>query len=402
MRTTYITAFVIALLIGAWLLSGQLTAPAPTPHPSLAEQNRRAGVVADDEAPARVRAQISRAQPKTANIQIRGRTGNKRTVVVKAETGGRLNERAVERGQRVRTGDLLCRIDLDDRSARLAEATEALRQAQIEFDGSSQLAAKGLLSDTQIATVRARLASAHASLERIELDIEHTSIRAPFDGLIEDTHLERGDFVQPGTACATVIDLDPMLLVGRVAERDVAKVDVGAVASATLIDDTTIQGTVTFVGRQSDGTTRTYAVEIEVPNPDYAIRSGMTAQIEVPTETLLAHRVSPALLALDDSGALGLRTVGADSRVLFTTVRIVAEESGGVWVAGLPDVVKVITVGQELVVPGQRVEVDLQGGGGMPASTPTAPTDTPVDEVARKKANPAITANRAAHLVSAS
>lgn len=371
MRTTYITAAVIALLIGAWLLSGQLGRDGGRQeHTTLAEARLQERAAAEDEAIARVRGRIIQAEPKTANVVVRGHTENKRTVQVKAETSGRIAERGVEKGQRVAEGQLLCRIDLDSREAQRLEAREGLNQARIDYDGTLRLKERGLVSETLLATSKAKLASAEAALARIELDIEHTRVRAPFAGLVEDVHVERGDFVQPGTPCATVIDLDPMLLVGRVAERDVVRLTVGAAARGTLIDGTTVEGQVTFIGKQSDVTTRTYPIEVQVANADYRLRSGITTQIAIPVETRPAHRVSSALLTLDDEGVVGIRTVDRDGLVAFHPVEILAEDGGGVWVSGLPEVTTLITVGQELVVPGQRVEVDYEAVEALPAATP--------------------------------
>jgi len=379
-RTTYITAAVIALLIGAWLLSGQFGADrSRAEHPTLAEARQQDRAAAEDETLTRVRGRIIHAEPKTANVVVRGHTENKRTVQVKAETGGRIAERAVEKGERVREGQLLCRIDLDHREAQQLEAREALNQARIDYDGTLRLKDRGLVSETLLATSRAKLAAAEASLTRIDLDIAHTRIQAPFAGLVEDVHVERGDFVQPGTACATVIDLDPMLLVGRVSERDVGRLTVGATAAGRMIDGTMVQGTVTFIGKQSDVTTRTYPVEVQVANAEYELRSGITTEIIVPVETRPAHRVSSALLALDDAGAIGIRTVDGEGVVAFHPVEIPAEDGGAVWVSGLPDVTTLITVGQELVVPGQRVEVDYEPVEALPAATP-GPKQLPTGE----------------------
>jgi len=393
MRTTYITAAVIALVIGLWLLSGQIGHSGPAGHPTLSEANQQAAAAAEDEVVTRVRARIIRSELKTSNVLVRGRTENKRTVEVKAETGGRIAERAVEKGQRIAAGQLLCRIEMDHREAQLLEGTESLNQARIEYEGALRLAEKGLVSETMTATSKARLASAEAALKRIELDIAHTRVRAPFNGLVENTHVEKGDFVQPGTPCATVIDLDPMLLVGRVAEREVMALEVGATAHGTLIDGTEVEGKLSFVGKQSDVATRTYPIEIEVPNPDYRIRSGITTQIHIPVETLPAHLVSSALLALDDAGQVGIRTVNRDGIVEFHTVRILSEEAGAVWVSGLPDVTTLITVGQELVVPGQRVEIDYESAEVLPAANPT-PGKPP--EVATRKESRDLTARQAA------
>jgi multidrug efflux system membrane fusion protein len=174
-----------------------------------------------------------------------------------------------------------------------------------------------------------------------------------------------------------------MLLVGRVAERDVVQIEVGGSARGTLIDGTTVEGRVTFVGRQSDAATRTYPIEVEVANADYRLRSGITTEILIPVRTLPAHRVSSSLLALDDVGRVGVRTVDREGRVEFHAVDILAEEAGAVWVAGLPEVTTLITVGQELVVPRQRVEVDYEPAAALPASTPTTPTAVPEARVRR-------------------
>ena len=159
-------------------------------------------------------------------------------------------------------------------------------------------------------------------------------MRAPFAGLVEETQVEIGDFVQPGTACATIIDLDPMLLVGRVAERDVHKLKLGTTAMGTLIDGTQVSGSLTFIGQQSDTATRTYPVEIQVPNPAYKLRSGVTTQIAIPIETVMAHRISPALLALDDEGRVGVRTLDSDNRVVFNLVKVLNDDGGSVWISG--------------------------------------------------------------------
>jgi multidrug efflux system membrane fusion protein len=302
-------------------------------------------------------------------VTLRGWTANKRTVEVKAETSGRVLARP-EKGQRVSAGQLLCRISMDDREAQITEAKEALNQARIEYEGAMKLKDRGLMSETLVATSKARLAAAQAQLARSELEAEHTFVRAPFAGLVEDTHVEVGAFVQPGTPCATVIDLDPMLLVGRVSEREVHAVRLGGEAEGRLLSGERVSGTVTFVGKQSDPATRTYPVEVQVPNPDYQLRSGITTEIFVSVGTELAHKVSPSLLALDDEGRIGLRTLDENNQVDFHLVEVIADDAGSVWVSGLPEVATLITVGQELVVPGERVDVTFEAGSDQPVAVP--------------------------------
>ena len=361
MRKTYITAIIIAIATVAWLASGQFGAGRDeAKRLSITERNERAYAAVEDQAPSRVRARVSTATDQTAFAHVRGRTENKRTVDVRAETVGRVVARAVELGDRVSEGDALCRLSMDDRAARLVEAQAAVRQAYIEYRGSRRLQSQGFQSETAIATARARLAATRAGLESIELDIARTRVRAPFDGMVEVTHVEVGDYVQPGAACVTLVDLDPMLLVGQIAEKDVARVTVGEPAFGELATGERLAGTIGFIGQQADPTTRTYRVEIEIPNADYALRSGITADILIAAETAPAHHVSPALFALDDAGAVGIRTLDPDNRVEFRRVEILRDDAEGVWVTGLPEVATIITVGHEFVVPGEAVDIDFE------------------------------------------
>ena len=361
MRKTYITAFIIAVATIAWLASGQFGAgPDEATRLSITDRNDRASAAVEDRAPSRVRARISTAVEQTAFARVRGRTENKRTVDVRAETVGRVVARPVELGDRVATGDALCHLSMDDRAARLVEAQAAVRQAHIEYRGTLRLKSAGLQSETAIAAAGARLAATRAGLESIELDIARTRVRAPFRGMVEITHVEVGDYVQPGAACVTLVDLDPMLLVGQITERDVARIRVGEQAFGELATGERLSGSIGFIGQQADPTTRTYRVEIEVPNADYALRSGITADILIAAETSPAHHVSPALFALDDEGAVGIRLVDGNDRVAFRRVEILRDEAEGVWVTGLPEVATIITVGHEFVVPGEALDIDFE------------------------------------------
>ncbi len=374
MRPTYITAITIAAVLGIWLLSGTIGSEDPPPNPTPAELAKQRAAMAQDRPPTRVRARVIQATPQFQHLRVRGKTENKRTVQVRTELTGTIVRRPVERGTRVAAGDALCEISIEDRRAALAEARQAVNQARIEYEGRLELKARGLQSETAIAQAKASLASAEAKLRRSELGMARTTVRAPFGGIVEDIHQEVGDYVTPGAPCATIVDLDPMLLVGRISEADVLRVAVGQQATGVLSDGREVRGRIRFIGQQSDPATRTYRIEIPVANPNYELRSGITTEISVPIAEVPAQHVSPALFALDDSGVIGVRTVGDDGRVRFHPVEIVREDAGGVWVSGLPSVATLITVGQELVVPGELVEVDFEPASEMPAAAPPPAT----------------------------
>ena len=362
MRTTYITAALIAAVLCAWLASGVLhTAEnAPANPSSLADQNRAQSRVDEDASPTRVRVTVMDASTRNRLIKVRGKTENKRTVTSRVELSGTIVERPVERGTVVAKNDLLCRISLEDRQVALIEAQEALNQARIEYKGAISLRKKGYNSEAAIAGAKSRLASAKANLSRRQLSIAKLEVRAPFDGIVETVHREIGDYIKPGDGCATVVDMDPILLVGQVSEADVIHLALGQPATGFLRNGESVTGPVSFIGQQNDPATRTYDVEIQLSNPDLKLRSGVTTEIHIPVESILAQKISPALLSLDDLGVLGIRTIDQNNIVNFNPIEILSDAPDGIWVSGLPNRSAIITTGQALVTEGERVDPVFQ------------------------------------------
>lgn len=356
MSKNIISATIVAVGLLLWLGSGLFFGEsAPSEHPALAAQDP-AGIGAPASAAAQVRAEIIKSEARTRFLVLRGRTESKRSVEVKSEIAGTVVSRPVERGMRVQEGELLCEVAVDDREAAVAEAEAALEDARIEYEGSLKLKEQGLQSQTAIAAAAARQEAARAQLRRQVLNLERTRITAPFSGVVEDLHMNTGDYAMPGSACATLIDLDPMLVSADVTETEVESLRLGGRVSARTSTGREIEGVVTFIGKQSDPVTRTYAVEITVENPDYSIRSGLTVNVRFGLGEVQAHRISPALFTLDDQGEMGVRTIDKSNRVKFHTVRIIEDGPEGVWITGLPRTTRLITVGQEFVSAGQLVE----------------------------------------------
>jgi multidrug efflux system membrane fusion protein len=220
MRATYISACIVGALVAIWLATGQLgDEPEPTAR-NIAEQNQRVDLLREERPRTKVRVSTIHATPQQRVLSVRGRTQSKRSVVVQSQIDGLLLERPVERGDTVDEGDLLCRVSVENRKASLLEARADVEQARIEFEGSQKLARQGLQSETAIAQAKARLASAKADLERARLATNRLEIRAPFHGVIEEVHLEKGQYVTPGSPCVTLVDLDPMLMTGNVTENE--------------------------------------------------------------------------------------------------------------------------------------------------------------------------------------
>ena len=351
-------ATLFALLIAVWLASGAFDEPeAPVPDVQAA-----LGAKADPKL-ATVVATEMRAEPRALTRVLRGKTASKRTAKVSAEVAGQVVARPVERGDLVEAGDLLCEIAVNERAAVLKEAKAAVQQAEMEYEGATKLQGKNLLAETQAAKLAAQLEAARANLIKRELDLKRTRIVAPFSGVVDTLPMVLGDYARVGDVCATLIDLDPILIVVDVSERDVSDLHRDDVVTARTSTGELLEGKVTFIGSQSSELTRTYPVEITVSNPDYRVRSGLTTVVNLAGETVSAHRVSPSLFTLDDAGLLGMRAVNENDQVVFYPVKLIEDSPSGAWVTGLPKVVRLITVGHEFVADGQTVTVERAGPG---------------------------------------
>jgi multidrug efflux system membrane fusion protein len=358
----------IAVLVSAALyllvferdrLMGFATSDAPqavqTPQTAPAEQP---GPTKENAVP--VVALVSTAKAIENAVLVRGQTEAARAVEVRAETSGLVISEPKRKGSFVNAGETLCQLDPGTRGASLAEAQARLAEATINTVAANKLAEGGFASETRKVSAEATLQSAQAGVAAAQTEIGRLTIAAPFEGLLETDTAELGSLLQPGALCANVIQLDPIKLVGFVPETDVDKVTVGAMAGARLASGAQVAGRVTFLSRSADVTTRTFRVEIQVPNADLAIRDGQTAEITISSEGTTAHLLPQSAMTLNDEGAIGVRIVGDDSRAHFAPITPLRDSVKGIWVAGLPDTAKVIVVGQDFVTDGVKLDVTLQ------------------------------------------
>lgn len=357
-RSHYI-AIGIAVAIALWFATGIFSGGESNgPNLTAAEQD------AANAAAARVRVSESVATMRRGSIIIRGRSEAKRAVEVRAETQGAVAKLPVEKGERVSEGDVLCELAPNARGAQLSEAQALVKQRQLEYDASRQLAEKGYRAPTVAAGSKAAYDAAHARLKQMQVEMEQTKIKAPFDGIFDERPVEVGDYMRVGDTCGLVVELNPLLIVGQVAEDRVATLQIGEAGKARLVTGETAEGTIRFVAKTADPATRTFRVELEVPNEDLSMRSGVTAEIIVPGKEVMAHRIPSGVISLDDNGIIGVRTVNADQEVEFKRVTLVDDTPDGLWVTGLPEKVTLIVVGQDYVKEGQKVEAVAANQGG--------------------------------------
>ncbi len=382
-------------------LAGRSEAAEEAPPPADAAG---AGTAAREGDRVSVVATVSRARQVDGAVVLRGRTEAARQVEARAETAGKVVSEPLRKGASVAAGEVMCALDPGTRQAALAEAQAALAEAeagrpeararvaeaearvaeaQINQTAASRLSEEGFASRARLASadaaiesaragvaaaksglrsVDARIRSAEAAVATAETDIARLEISAPFAGVLETDTAELGALLQAGGLCATVIALDPIKLVGFAPETSVGAIETGARATARLGSGATAEGEVTFLSRSADPQTRTFRLEVEVPNPDLAIRDGQSAEIAIATAGRSAHLLPQSALTLSDGGDMGVRVVAPDGTAGFRPVELLRDTPEGVFVGGLPETARVILRGQDYVADGVALDVTWQDG----------------------------------------
>jgi multidrug efflux system membrane fusion protein len=351
MKPSYRAATAITVLVALWLGSGVLSGGA-TKHSD--DEKAKA-----NEIPT-VQVQRLAAVPRDAAITVRGRTQALHSVDVKAEVDGVVQSLHFEKGDFVKAGQVLCELKTNDRTAKVDQSKAQVAETEQKYSANLALSKQGYLAKTLLAESATALEAARAVERTNEIDLARTQIRAPFDGLVDDRYVNIGDLMHDGDKCAMLIAPEPFLAVGSVSEHDVGSIKIGHPAAATLVTGETVQGHVRFVADHADAGTRTFRIEVELPNPNAKLRDGVSADIHIPVKNLEATKISPGILVLNDNGVVGVRMV-ENGIVRFKPVQIVSDGPDGMWVTGVPGGAVVITVGQEFVSEGSRVKPVLTG-----------------------------------------
>lgn len=339
----------IAVLVGLWMLSGQLD------NGDTQERNTQRSTTSPTIKRSSVRVRTQSAEEVQRTIVVNGKTAPARVVELSAETDGRVEFIGAERGRNISRGELIVRLDERDRSARLSQAKATVKQREVEFEARERLKTESYVSEAQLQEAVAALEAARTELTRAQLDLTYMTIRAPFDGALQSRIVEVGDFVKRGDPIATFVDNRTIIVTANLSEFDVRYVNVDDLAEARLATGGTVRGRIRYVAPVAHEATRTFTVELEVDNSDGRLRPGGTAELRIPAESLLAHRVSPSLLTLDDAGNVGIKIINDQGKVEFVVADIALSSADGVWIAGLPPTVTIITVGQGFVATGSVV-----------------------------------------------
>ena len=353
-RLHKLAALAVLVGVGAWVVTGEFSSvgsaqnEAPAAPAETAEQPK---------APLRTVAVITPPRVQHARaIRISGHTDAEKRVTLATRVMGVIQELPVKQGQRVERGALVMRLEAEDKEAAVRMSESLVTQRQAEADAAERLVSGGNAPRLQADQARAALATAKSQLEGAKAELAQYSIYAPYNGLVDRVPVQRGSAILAGAEVATLINLDPLLAIGEVSERDLKYLKLGNTAKIRLVDGTETQGTLRYISRDASSATRTFRIEVAIPNEDKALPAGMTAEITLlaePTDSIMLPR---SVVTLSSDGDLGIRAVDKDNKVVFFPIDLVDDMAQGLVLAGIPADARVIVAGQDLVSDGDEVK----------------------------------------------
>ena len=416
-RSSYIWAALVALGASGWMASGQLGGDDKAPETSVSAAVT-AATAADGAAPDAASPIISFVVVENSkvrrSIRASGVTQPKAIVTVSAEIGGTAMAVPLAERQAVKAGAVLVKIDTSTLPARIeaakaeidaattaldsavaqsrgtyaeqraaAEASLNVARQRLEiaeklasqkFSAPIELAqlkanyenarmtlaqidlAKNLNSEVNIAQNKSRLATAKSNLAVLRDQLAKSTIKAPAGGWLETVHLERGEQIAAGAPAATILAMDELKIVVAVPQTNIGEVTLGDPVSINVAGVGMRKGEVTKIASITSSATRTFDVEVTVPNPERALRAGMTVEASIDVGFQPAFGMSPAHLSVAGDGSLTAKTDDG-GMVRVVPVELVRSGVEQVFVSGLADGARLLTFGQAFVNAGDPVRV---------------------------------------------
>jgi len=352
MKASRITALGLVAAAALWIASGHLI-----PHESAESRAALQGPATDAPKKFRVGVVETKLASHSRKFVLSGRTEADKKVVIFARTNGVLQELNVRRGSRVKKGDVLAVLAVEDRAAMVMQAKATLEQKRIELEAKRRLLLTNAVPKIDFDTLAAQVKVAEAAVATAEAERDRSVITAPWDGVVTETsEVGTAAFSFTGKEIIKMVGLDPVLALVEVSERNAARVKVGTMADVRLANGLTRQGRIRYVSPSASDGTRTYRVEVEIENPDYLIPDGITAEVTIPLAPVEASRVPRSALTFSSAGDLGVRFVDQDGKVGFLPTSIIEDDQSFMWVAGVPDGARVIVQGQDFVREGVAVD----------------------------------------------
>ena len=342
---SYALASLLVLALVIWLAFGnfqrfQTTAPEASPR---------------NESGPRVEVVEQQSTPFIPQQIIQGQLTAERETTLRANVAGFVAEKPVAQGSRVKAGDTLLVLDNDALPEQLQQARDELAVAEAEYAGARNLRQRELISQPELLRLQSSLSASAASVAQLQKQLDDSRPTAPFDGVIDRVQVEVGDLLQPGEEWAQLVDDRRLKGAAWVSQQQVGDLSEGLPVTARLLNGDHLEGELTFISHRAEEATRTFYIEATLDNPAGKRLAGGSAELTITLPPRQVHTLSPALLSLNSEGQLAVKHLDEDDQVQQTAVELVSADIQRAYVTGLPDPLRLITLGAGMVDTGETV-----------------------------------------------
>ncbi|WP_075878640.1 efflux RND transporter periplasmic adaptor subunit [Vreelandella massiliensis] len=346
---SYVLASLLLLALVLWMAFGDM------------QRFRSEPPEASEAADATIRVEVSERsrQPYVPQLVVQGQLEAAQEVELRAKVAGFVEEKPVRLGEQVQAGDTLLVLDQNALPEQLEQARANIALAQSELSGAESLRRRELISQPEYLRLQAALSRSVAEVADLSRQLDDTRPTAPFSGTLDRLDVELGELLQPGETWGRLIDDRTLTGTAFVSQQQVGQLSSGLPVTARLLGgampSATLAGTLSHIASRAEEATRSFYIEVSLDNPEQRRLAGSSAEFTVTLPPKQVHAFSPALLTLTAQGDLSVKHLDDDNTVLQTPVTLISADTERAYVTGLPDPVRLITLGAGLAEVGQRV-----------------------------------------------
>jgi membrane fusion protein (multidrug efflux system) len=278
---------------------------------------------------------------------------------VPAEVSGRIDWIGPKEGSTVSKGAPIMRIDQRTFQSEVDEAQASYDLASNECKRFEELYHEGIISSERLDQCKANVTTNFAKLEVVKVQLEKATVRSPIDGVLNKLDFDEGEFVRQGDKVADLVVINPVKVVAKVPEKDISYIHSGGKVDVLfgMSDEKNYRGTVSYISVVGDPATRTYEVEITVPNPSLEILPAMIARVQIVRQQI-SNAVSIPLFSVIPKGDFKAIFVEKGGRAEERLIKLgVLQENRVQVLEGLQPRERLIVEGHRELSDGEAVRV---------------------------------------------
>ena len=252
-----------------------------------------------------------------------------------------------------------------NKTVSISSTSEAYRKIEVKSEVTSKIEKvikkKGTFVDKGQIVIKLEEFDSYKKLFENDLisknEFNKIALTAPFNGIILDGHKIEGELVTPGSSVYEIIDLSKIKIVGYLNENEIKGITIKNKVEVNILNKI-IEGTIDYISPIADYNTKTFEISVIFDNLDLSIRDGLSAELKIYKEKIRVHKISPSVLSLGDDGDIGIKVLNQDNEVIFKEIIIIEDTSDYMLISGLEDKENIITIGQQYVSSGDKVETE--------------------------------------------